>query len=135
MRNVFLAAMAAAALVTAPACAERGETAGEAAEVEDSAGVPEAAEPMAAPGQDAVLVEEGEGLFARVKISDGEARVLALMKVSGGRIVRATLEEEDGRLAYAYDLVVEAQPGMITEVVVDALTGQVVSVTQEKEAR
>lgn len=134
MKNVFLAAMV-AVLVTASACAERGGMADEAAEVEDSAGVPEATEPMAAPGQDAVLVEEGEGLFARVKISDGEARVLALMKVSGGRIVRATLEEEDGRLAYAYDLVVEARPGMITEVVVDALTGEVASVTQEKESR
>ena len=134
MKNVFLAAMA-AALVTAPACAERDEPADEASEVEDSAAVADASEPMAAPGEDAALVEEGEGLLARVKISDGEARVAALLKVSGGRIVRATLEEEDGRLAYAYDLVVEDQPGMVTEVIVDALTGAVVSVTQEKEAR
>ena len=135
MRKVFLAATMAVALVTAPACAERGETAGEASEVEDSAGVAEAAEPMAAAGEEAKLTEEGEGLLARVKVTDSEARVIALMKVSGGRIARATLEEEDGRLVYAYDLVVESQPGMITEVVVDALTAEVVSVAQEKEGK
>ncbi|MHB1192774.1 MAG: PepSY domain-containing protein [Longimicrobiales bacterium] len=135
MKKLFLASLMITALAALPACAERADEAGAASEVEDSVAVAEASEPMAAPGEDAVLVEEGEGLLARVKISDGEARVLALMKVSGGRIVRATLEEEDGRLAYAYDLVVEAQPGMITEVVVDALTGKVASVTQEKEAR
>jgi len=135
MRKAFLAATIAVALVTASACSERGETAGEASEVEDSAGVAEAAEPMAAAGEEAKLTEEGEGLLARVKVADSEARVIALMKVSGGRIARATLEEEDGRLVYAYDLVVESQPGMITEVVVDALTAEVVSVAQEKEGK
>jgi len=129
MKRSFLTFLAITTLMALPACGERGEEAEEAGEVEDSAAV---AEPMAAPGQDAVLVEEGAGLLARVKVSDGEARVVALMKVSGGRIVRATLEEEDGRLVYAYDIVVEAKPGMITEVVVDALTAEVVSVAEEK---
>lgn len=115
-------------LVFLGACAERAERPDEAADAE-------AAEPAAVPGQDAVLVEEGEGLLERVRISDGEARVVALMKVSGGRIVRATLEEKDRRLAYAYDMVVEAKPGIVVEVVVDALTGAVVSVTEETEPK
>jgi uncharacterized membrane protein YkoI len=131
MKSVFLTAMTAVAMTMAAACAERVEPAGE----EMDAATVEADEVMTAPGEDAVLVEEGEGLLARVKISDGEARVLALVKVSGGRIVRAVLEEEGGRLVYAYDLVVEARPGMITEVLVDALTGEVVSVTEEKESK
>jgi uncharacterized membrane protein YkoI len=88
---------------------------------------------MAAPGEEARLVEEGEGLLARVKVADSEARVIALTRVSGGRIVRAALEEEDGRLVYSYILVVEAKPGVVTEVNVDALTGEVVSVEEEKE--
>jgi uncharacterized membrane protein YkoI len=135
MKKLILTAMMTAALVAAPACAERSETAGEASEVEDSAGVAEAAEPMAAPGEEATLTEEGEGLLARVKVADSEARVIALTKVSGGRIVRAALEEEDGRLVYSYDLVVEARPGMITEARVDALTGEVVSIAEEKAAK
>jgi uncharacterized membrane protein YkoI len=128
MRKLLLVVTMASAAALA-ACAERARPAGE---EEDAAGE-ETSEPMAAPGQDAVLVEEGEGLLERVRISDGEARVMALMKVSGGRIVRATLEEEDRRLAYAYDMVVEAKPGIVVEVVVDALTGAVVSVTEERE--
>ena len=130
MKKLLLPSLVIAALVALPACGERADQADDASEVEDSAAV---AEPMAAPGEEAVLVEEGEGLLARVMVTDSEARVVALMKVSGGRIVRATLEEEDGRLVYAYDLVAEGQPGMITEVVVDALKGEVVSVAQEKE--
>lgn len=136
MKKLFLAALMSVTLVALPACGERGEEtseASEASESEDSAAVAEAAEPMAAPGEEAVLAVEGEGLLARVKVSDSEARVIALTKVSGGRIVRAALEEEDGRLVYSYELVVEAKPGMITEVLVDALTGEVVSVAEERE--
>ncbi len=132
MKKAFLAAMVTVALAAA-ACADSGETARAPAEAPDSA-AGQAAEPMAAPGEDAVLEQEGEGLMDRVKVSDGEARVVALTRVSGGRIVRAALGERDGRLAYTYDMVVEARPGMVTKVVVDALTAEVVSVAEEKAA-
>lgn len=135
MNKVLLTALAAAALAAAAACAERGEPAAQASGKQDSAAVAQAAESMAAPGEDAKLAVEGEGLLDRVKVSDGEARVVALTKVSGGRIVRAALEEEGGRLVYSYDLVVEAKPGMITEVRVDALTAEVVGVAEEKAAK
>jgi|GEM_PF-5069243 len=135
MKRMLLAVVMAGTLVALPACGERGEEAEEAeaaGEVEDSAAAAQAAEAMAAPGEEAKLVEEGEGLLARVKVSDSEARVIALTKVSGGRIAKAAIEEEDGRLVYSYILVVEAKPGVITEVLVDALTGEVVSVGEEK---
>ncbi|NJD19027.1 MAG: hypothetical protein FIA95_07065 [Gemmatimonadetes bacterium] len=128
MKNVLLAIITITGLVALPACAEREE----AGEAEDPAAGAEAGQPSAAPGEEAKLVEQAEGLLARVKVSDGEARVVAVMQVSGGRIVRAALEERDGRLVYAYDMVVEAKPGMVTKVLVDALTAEVVSVAEEK---
>lgn len=133
MKKLLVASLTITALVALPACADSGETAQAPAQAPDSAAA-QATEPMAAPGEDAVLEEKGEGLLARVKISDGEARVVALTKVSGGRIVRAALQEADGRLAFTYDMVVEARPGMVTKVVVDALTAEVVSVAEEKAA-
>lgn len=126
MNRMILVSLALATLVAAPGCGEGPESGDEAVEAA------EAAAPVPAPGEEAKLVIEGEGLLERAKISDGEARVTALVKVSGGRIVRAVLEEEDGRLVYAYDLVVEAEPGVITEVLVDAVTAEVVSVEKEK---
>ena len=130
MKKAFVAATVLTVL-TAAACADSGDTAETAAEPRDTAAV-QASEPMAAPGEDAVLAVQGEGLQERARISDGEARVVALTRVSGGRIVRAVLEEEGGRLVYAYDLVVEAKPGMVTKVGVDAVTAEVVSIAEEK---
>ena len=128
MKLKGVVAVALLALAGATACAEGPEAEGEAQEAAEAA-----AAPMAAPGETAELVVEVEGLLDRVKISDAEARVAALVQVSGGRIVRAVLEEEDGRLVYSYDMVVEAKPGVITEVLVDAITGEVVSVEDEKD--
>jgi uncharacterized membrane protein YkoI len=79
-----------------------------------------------------VLREERPGLLARAKITEAEARALALARVPTGRIVDAELEEEDGRLVYAYDLEVDGQPGTI-DVEIDAMTGEVLGVEYEDE--
>lgn len=97
-------------LVTATAC-EMGER-GEAGEIE----------------------EETPGLAARAKVDGETARATALARVGGGEIVGAELEEEDGRLVYSFDIKVEGVTG-VEEVLVDAVSGNVVSQEHESEAQ
>ena len=78
------------------------------------------------------LREERPGLLARVKITEAEARALALARVPSGRVVDAELEEEDGRLVYSYDLEVDGQAGL-TGVEIDAMTGAVWTVEHGHE--
>ena len=78
------------------------------------------------------LREEQPGLLARARVAEADARALALARVPAGRVVDAELEEEDGRLIYAYDLELDGQPG-IMEVEIDAMTGEVLSVEHEDE--
>lgn len=137
MKRVAIALLTASLIVAAPACSERGEVEDEAAEVEDEAAEEaeaeegtESAAPSLAPGEEAVLVEEVPGLLARAQVSDSVARATAVAAVPGGRIVKAVIEEEDGKVVFSYDLVVEGQEG-ITEVLVDAATGEVVEVARE----
>ncbi|MCP5522621.1 MAG: PepSY domain-containing protein [Verrucomicrobiales bacterium] len=75
-------------------------------------------------------------LLRQAKITEPQARQLALERVPGGTIREAELEEEDGRLVWSMDI---ASPGTkdLTEILVDALTGEVVSTeieTPEDEA-
>jgi uncharacterized membrane protein YkoI len=77
------------------------------------------------------LVEESPGLLERATVVDEDARATAQAKVPGGAIVKAELEEENGKLIYSYDFRVEGQPG-VQEVHVDANTGEVVSVEHEQ---
>jgi hypothetical protein len=68
------------------------------------------------------------------------ARATALAKVPGGKVQAAELEREHGKLIYSFDIRVPHKSG-IEEVQVDAITGEVVSMTHEspkaegKEAR
>jgi hypothetical protein len=78
------------------------------------------------------LREEKSGLLARARVTEAEARALALARVPAGRVVDAELEEEDGRLVYSYDLELDGQPG-IMDVEIDAMTGEVLSVEHEDE--
>jgi hypothetical protein len=73
------------------------------------------------------LREESPGLLARARVTEAEARALALARVPAGRVVDAEIEEEDGRLLYSYDLELDGQPGL-TGVEIDAMTGAVSSV-------
>jgi uncharacterized membrane protein YkoI len=69
-------------------------------------------------------------LQAEAKISRAEAEKLALAKTPNGSIKEGELERENGKLIWSFDI---ASPGTqdITEVAVDAITGQVVSVDKE----
>src|SRR5258708_1131327 len=69
-------------------------------------------------------------LEAQAKVSRADAEKIALAKVPGGSIKEGELEKENGKLIWSFDI---ASPGTkdITEVQVDAVTGEVVSVQKE----
>jgi len=77
---------------------------------------------------------EGEGkkgdLSGEAKITRAQAEQTALAKVPGGTIKEGELEKEKGKLIWSFDI---ATPGTkdITEVAVDAVTGNVVAVDKE----
>ncbi len=69
-------------------------------------------------------------LMKQAKITQNEAEHIALAKVPHGRIKSAEIENEKGHLVWSFDI---ATPGSkdITEILVDAKSGQIVS--QQKE--
>jgi hypothetical protein len=72
-------------------------------------------------------------LEAKAKITKAEAKKTALAKVPKGKVKEGELEEEHGKLVWSFDI---ASPGTkdITEVHVDAVTGEVVSIEKETPA-
>jgi hypothetical protein len=77
--------------------------------------------------------EETARLQAQAKISKADAQKIALAKVPGGTIKEGEIEKEKGKLIWSFDI---ATPGTkdITEVAVDAITGEVVAVDKETPA-
>lgn len=73
-------------------------------------------------------------LDANAKVSKADAEKIALTKAPGGSIKESELEKEHGRLVWSFDI---ATPGTsdITEVQVDAVTGEVVSVEKESPSQ
>ena len=73
-------------------------------------------------------------LQAEAKVSKADAEKIALAKVPGGAIKESGLERENGKLIWSFDI---ATPGTkdITEVAVDAITGQVIAVDKETPAQ
>lgn len=73
-------------------------------------------------------------LQAEAKISKADAEQIALAKVPNGTIKECELERENGHLQWSFDM---AAPGQaedtVTEVNVDAITGDVISVGTEKD--
>lgn len=67
---------------------------------------------------------------AQARISKEQAQQTALAKAPGGTVKEAELEKEKGKLIWSFDI---ATPGSkdITEVGVDAISGEVVSVETE----
>lgn len=67
------------------------------------------------------------------RISRADAEKTALAKVPGGVVKEAELEKEHGRLIWSFDIAI---PGSteITEVHVDAKTGDVIRTEKETEA-
>lgn len=74
--------------------------------------------------------QEQAELQAQAKISMEQAQATALAKVPGGTVKDSELEKEKGKLIWSFDI---ATPGSkdITEIAVDAMTGDVVSVEKE----
>ncbi|MHB8522585.1 MAG: PepSY domain-containing protein [Limisphaerales bacterium] len=72
-------------------------------------------------------------LERKAKISRADAGKIALAKVPNGTIKEAELEKEHGKLIWSFDI---ATPGSkdISEVQVNAKTGEVVSVEKESPA-
>jgi len=73
-------------------------------------------------------------LQAQAKVSRAEAEKIALAKVPGGTIKEGELEKEKGKLIWSFDI---ATPGAadITEVQVDAMSGELVAIEKESPAQ
>jgi hypothetical protein len=69
-------------------------------------------------------------LMKQAKITKAEAEQIALAKVSHGTVKSAELENEKGHLLWSFDI---ARPGTqdITEIWVDAKTGEIISTQTE----
>jgi uncharacterized membrane protein YkoI len=67
------------------------------------------------------------------KISRGDAERAALARVPNGVIKEGELEKEHGRLIWSFDIAT-AGSKEITEVHVDAMTGEVIATEKESEA-
>lgn len=76
---------------------------------------------------------ETPALLKKATVTCDQARKAALAKVPGGKIIKAELEEEHGRLVYSFDVKQQGRSG-VDEVQIDALDGSVVSVEHEDEA-
>ncbi|HWX21113.1 MAG TPA: PepSY domain-containing protein [Candidatus Binatia bacterium] len=74
--------------------------------------------------------EDTAKLQAQAKVTKGDAEKIALAKVPNGTIKEGGIEKEKGKLIWSFDI---ATPGTkdITEVAVDAITGEVVAVDKE----
>jgi uncharacterized membrane protein YkoI len=73
-----------------------------------------------------------EDLSKLAKISEPEARKIALARISG-EVKSEELEREHGRIVYSYDIKQTDKPG-VEEVQVDAVSGKIVSVKHESDA-
>ena len=80
-----------------------------------------------------VAADKKSKLEAKAKISKAAAQKTALAKVPGGKVKDAELEEENGKLVWSFDIATAGSKD-ITEVQVDAVTGEVVSVAKETPA-
>jgi uncharacterized membrane protein YkoI len=74
--------------------------------------------------------QEQAELQAQAKVSKEQAQKTALAKVTGGTVKEAELEKEKGKLIWSFDIATPDSKD-ITEVAVDAITGDVVSVEKE----
>lgn len=77
--------------------------------------------------------KEQSQLEARAKLTRADAEKIALARVPGGTVKDAELEEEKHKLIWSFDI---GTPGSkdITEVHVNAVTGEIVSVENETPA-
>ncbi len=74
--------------------------------------------------------ESQEQLMSQAKVSKEQAQQTALAKVPNGTIKDAELEKEKGKLQWSFDVATPDSKD-ITEVNVDAITGEVISAAKE----
>lgn len=87
----------------------------------------------AASAQAVTVKEEKAGMLKQAKITSVAATATALAKVPGGKVQSAEIEKENGKLVYSFDIKVAGKSG-IEEVLVDAMTGAMISVEHETPA-
>jgi hypothetical protein len=119
-----------AAALLATGCSNTGVTTAEATpQTTAKITEPRVATTIAAIGSGVIALEEDRpGLLGQARVTDANARVIALQRVPGGRVVEAELEEEDGRLVYSYEISVADGR---SKVEIDATTGAVVTERRE----
>jgi uncharacterized membrane protein YkoI len=73
-------------------------------------------------------------LAAQANIKRNEAERIALQRVPAGSVQSAEIEHEKGHLVWSFDI---SKPGTnnVTEVLVDAKTGKILSVSKETPAQ
>ena len=81
-------------------------------------------------GAPVTVLEESPGLLQQAAFSPDSALALARVQYPGAQLLAGELEMEEGRLVFSLDLGIEGQEG-ITEVWVDALSGEILSVEHE----
>ena len=69
----------------------------------------------------------------QAKVSHAEAEKLALAQAPNGKVEKFEIEKENGKLVWSFDIATPGSPN-ITEVQIDAVTGQVASGAQEGPA-
>lgn len=75
--------------------------------------------------------EDQSALQAQAKVSKADAQATALAKVPNGTVKECELEKEHGKLIWSLELNTPDSKD-ITEVNVDAITGEVVNIEHEK---
>jgi hypothetical protein len=92
---------------------------------------------LAAGGLTACSSMKGEGnaakLEAAAKVTKADAEKIALAKVPGGTIKEGGIEKEKGKVIWSFDIATAGTKD-ITEVAVDAMTGEVIAVDKETPA-
>ena len=73
-------------------------------------------------------------LLAKAKISQAQAQQIALTKAPGGTVKSGELEEEKGKLIWSFDIATPDSKDL-TEVAVDAISGEVIAVEKETPAQ
>ncbi len=80
------------------------------------------------------MKEDRPGQLARAKITPDSARHLARTRVANAAIAEEGIEVEKGKLVYSFDMKTAGRGG-IDEVLIDALTGAIISVEHEGPAQ
>ena len=72
-------------------------------------------------------------LAVQTKVTESQATAIALELVPHGIVKSAELEKEHGRLVWSFDIAAPSVRG-VTEILVDARTGKIVSLKKESPA-